>query len=79
MVDGAKINAAKFASRFQHKLMKEKESLGVGFDWFSLSLRIDLGNVEVILFSDLSETFMVSHTRNEPKTEFKAVSLKTKK
>jgi len=51
----------------------------------SLSLRVDLENhqnsenLEVILFSDLSETCKVSHTSDEPKTEFKAVSPKTKK
>lgn len=33
MVGGAEINAAKFASRFVHKLMKMKEGLAVGFDW----------------------------------------------
>lgn len=46
---------------------------------FSLSLRIDLKNLAVIMFSELSETFTVSHTRNKPNTEFKVVALKTKK
>lgn len=46
---------------------------------FSLSLRIDLKNLAVIMFSELSEAFTVSHTRNKPNTEFKVVALKTKK
>lgn len=46
---------------------------------FSLSLRIGLENLAVIMFSDLSETYTVSHTRNKPKAEFKVVSLKAKK
>lgn len=50
-----------------------------------LSLRTGLDNcqnsenLKAIQFSDLSEALMVSHTSDEPKTEFKAVSLKTKK
>lgn len=46
---------------------------------FSLSLKIDLENLAMITFSDLSETFTISHTRNKSMTEFKVMSLKTKK
>lgn len=46
---------------------------------FSLSLRVDLENLAVITFSDLSKVFTVSCTRNKSTTEFKVVSLRTKK
>lgn len=46
---------------------------------FSFSFRIDLENLAVIMFSDLSEIFPVSHTRNKSMTAFKAFSLKAKK
>lgn len=46
---------------------------------FSFSLRTDLENLAVIMFSNFSEIFTVSQTRNKSMTAFKAVSLKTKK